>query len=221
MQTYLRERIKEVLTGAGESIVIRIFGPELPVLRQKAEELQQALKDIPGLIDLHVEQQVEVPQIQVKMNLEAAARHGLKPGDVRRVVSALMSGIEVTDIHREGKVYDVWVWSLPSMRHSVESVGEFVDRLTRERGPGELRSQVVPTPTDKARKSYRASTFMRKSKAAIWLGADEARTSRKNAIHDWALPAVSWEYKTSGPQRNLLSSRSALRSRLPILQARS
>ena len=34
VQTYLRERIKEVLTGAGESIVVRIFGPELPVLRR-------------------------------------------------------------------------------------------------------------------------------------------------------------------------------------------
>ena len=70
VQTYLRERIKEVLTGAGESIVVRIFGPELPVLREKAHEVEEALKGIPGLIDLHVEQQVEVPQVQVKVNLD-------------------------------------------------------------------------------------------------------------------------------------------------------
>jgi CzcA family heavy metal efflux pump len=126
VQTYLRERIKEVLTGAGESIVVRIFGPELPVLRQKAEDVQQALKDIPGLVDLHVEQQVEVPQVQVRLNLDAAARHGLKPGDVRRVVNVLMSGVEVTDIHRDGKVYDVFVWSPPSMRGSIESIREFL-----------------------------------------------------------------------------------------------
>ena len=67
MQTYLRERIKEVLTGAGESIVVRIFGPDLPVLRKRRRRCRQALKDIPGLIDLHVEQQVEIPQIQVKV----------------------------------------------------------------------------------------------------------------------------------------------------------
>jgi CzcA family heavy metal efflux pump len=126
VQTYLRERIKEVLTGAGESIVVRIFGPELPVLRKKAHEVEQALKDIPGLIDLHAEQQVEVPQIQVKVNLEAAGRHGLKPGDVRRVAATFMSGIEVTDIHRDGKVYDVWVWTPDSIRHSVESIREFL-----------------------------------------------------------------------------------------------
>jgi CzcA family heavy metal efflux pump len=126
VQTYLRERIKEVLTGAGESIVIRIFGPELPVLRQKANEVGDAMKGIPGLAHLHVEQQVDVPQIQVKVNLEAAGRHGLKPGDIRRVAAAMMSGIEVTDIHKDGKVYDVFVWSGIGLRHSVESLGEFL-----------------------------------------------------------------------------------------------
>lgn len=126
VQTYLRERIKEVLTGAGESIVVRIFGPDLAVLRQKAHEVEEAMKGIDGLVDLHVEQQVDVPQIQVRTNMEASGHHGLKPGDIRRVVNVLMNGVEVTDIHRDGKVYDVFVWSLPSSRTSVESISEFL-----------------------------------------------------------------------------------------------
>src|SRR4030095_13908773 len=104
VQTYLRERIKEVLTGAGESIVVRIFGDDLAVLRRQAREVEHALKDIQGLVDLHAEQQVEIPQIQVKVDLEAAARYGLKPGDVRRTAAVLTNGLEVTDIHRDGKV---------------------------------------------------------------------------------------------------------------------
>jgi len=126
VQTYLRERIKEVLTGAGESIVVRIFGPELPVLRQQADVVYQALRDIPGLVDLHVEQQVEVPQVQIRTNLEAAARHGLKPGDIRRAAAVFLSGIEVTDIRREGKVYGVWLWSPESVRGNVDSIREFL-----------------------------------------------------------------------------------------------
>jgi CzcA family heavy metal efflux pump len=126
VQTYLRERIKEVLTGAGESIVVRIYGPELAVLRQRADEVEQALKDIPGLIDLHAEQLVEVPQIVVKVKLDIAAQYGLKPGDVRRVVNILTSGIEVTDIHRDGKVYDVFVWTAPSSRDNVDDLREFL-----------------------------------------------------------------------------------------------
>src|SRR5207249_5632075 len=83
------------------------------------------------------------------VNLEAAARHGLKPGDVRRVAATLMSGIEVTDIHRDGKVYDVWVWSLPSIRGSVQDLREFLidtpygGRVTL----GEVADvRLVPTP---------------------------------------------------------------------------
>lgn len=124
--TYLRERIKEVLTGSSDSIVVSIFGPNLPVLRKEARKVYDAIKHIPGLVETHVEQQVEIPQIQVKLNLEKAAQYGLKPGDIRRVAAAYMSGIEVTDIHREGKVYDVFVWAPASIRTSVDSVGEFL-----------------------------------------------------------------------------------------------
>jgi CzcA family heavy metal efflux pump len=126
VQTYLRERIKEVLTGAGESIVVRVFGPELPVLRQTAQTVYDSLNGIPGLVHLHLEQQREIPQIRVKVDMEAAARHGLSPGEVRRVANAFASGIEVTDIHKDNKVYDVWVWSLPSVRRDLERVRELL-----------------------------------------------------------------------------------------------
>jgi CzcA family heavy metal efflux pump len=149
VQTYLRERIKEVLTGSSDSIVVRLFGAELPVLRENAERVYDVLKDVPGLIDLHVGQQLEIPQIQVKVDLDTAGQYGLKPGDVRRVVSRIMSGQEVTDIHRDGKVYDVFVWSLPSTRTNTDSLREFlVDTPYGGRiRLGEVADiQLVPTP---------------------------------------------------------------------------
>jgi Cu/Ag efflux pump CusA len=126
VQTYLKERIKEVLTGGHETIVVRIFGPELDLLRRKAEEVKQALAGIVGLVDLHVELQADVPQVEVKVDLAAAERHGLKPGDVRRAAATIISGIEVSDIHRDGKVYDVFVWSIPEARNSLTSIQELL-----------------------------------------------------------------------------------------------
>ena len=149
VQTYLRERIKEVLTGSGESIVVRIFGPELAVLRHQADEVEKAMKGIPGLIDLHVEQQVEVPQVRVRVNLDSAARFGLTPGEVRRVVNVLMTGQEVTDIHRGGKVYDVFVWSPKALRGSVEDIREFLIDTPyggRVRLAEVATVEMVPTP---------------------------------------------------------------------------
>src|SRR5207302_5965960 len=59
VQTYLKERIKEVLTGGKEAIIVRIFGPELEVLRRTAKEVEHTLNGIDGLIDLHVELHVD------------------------------------------------------------------------------------------------------------------------------------------------------------------
>ena len=68
-----KERIREVLTGAGEAIVVRIFGPDLEqVLRDKAEEVRAALADVPDLVNLHKELMVEVPHIQVTVKLDEA-----------------------------------------------------------------------------------------------------------------------------------------------------
>jgi CzcA family heavy metal efflux pump len=126
VQTYLKERIREVLTGAGEAIVVRIFGPDLGVLREKAEEVRAALADVPDLINLHKELMVEVPHIQVTVKLNEAQRYGLKPGDVRRASATLMAGEEVGDIFIDGRTYDVHVWTAPEFRRSIDSVREML-----------------------------------------------------------------------------------------------
>ena len=126
VQTYLKERIREVLTGAGEAIVVRIFGPDLDVLRDKAEEVRAALADVPDLVNLHKELMVEVPHIQVTVKLEEALRYGLKPGDVRRASATLMAGEEVGDIFIGGRTYDVQVWTSPESRHSLDLVREML-----------------------------------------------------------------------------------------------
>jgi CzcA family heavy metal efflux pump len=134
VQTYLKERIREVLTGAGEAIVVRVFGPDLGVLRDKAEDVRAAIADIPGLVNLHKELIVEVPHIQVTVNLEEAHRYGLKPGDVRRASASLMAGEEVGDIFIEGRTYDVQVWTAPEARHSIDSVRDMlIDTPTGQR----------------------------------------------------------------------------------------
>ena len=71
--TYLKERIKEVLTGAGATVVVRIFGPDLAVLREKAHDVEEAMKAIQGVTNLKVEPQIVVPQLDVKLRPEAAA----------------------------------------------------------------------------------------------------------------------------------------------------
>ena len=122
VQTYLKERIREVLTGASEAVVVRLYGEDLNTLRQKAQEVQQVLSEVDGLVEEHVDLAVDVPQIEVRVDLAAAERHGLKPGDVRRAAGVLVAGEEVGDMFRGGKAYDVQVWSTPETRNSLTSI---------------------------------------------------------------------------------------------------
>jgi CzcA family heavy metal efflux pump len=122
VQTYLRERIEEVLSGEGDPIVIRIFGDDLGVLRRTAHRVQRSLAGVPGLTELHTELQQEVPQIDVRVRLGVARRYGVKPGDVRRAAATLVASEEVGDLFHGGRAYDVHVWSVPRTRNSLQAI---------------------------------------------------------------------------------------------------
>jgi Cu/Ag efflux pump CusA len=126
LETYLNERIDEVLSGSSETFAVRIFGPDLKMIHSKADEVQKALAGIPGIVDLHVQLQSEIPQLQVEVKLDEARRYGLKPGDVRRASATMFAGEEVGDLFRHGRAYDVNVWSTPESRNSVASVGNLL-----------------------------------------------------------------------------------------------
>ena len=126
VQTYLSERVEEVLAGAPEEIVVRIYGQDLDVLKAKAEEIKAALSDIEGIEDLHVDLQEKVPQIEIETDLAAAQRYGIKPGDVRRAAATLIAGTEVADVFKDGRAYDVNVWGTPNTRQNAASVSELL-----------------------------------------------------------------------------------------------
>lgn len=122
VQTYLQERMKEVLTGASGSIVIRIFGPDLDTLRERAAAVGKMVGGVNGVTNLKVEPQVLVPQLEITLDPDALARFGLTPGDVRRTVATLLQGTRVGEVYRNDQVIDVVVWGDPTLRSDVSAV---------------------------------------------------------------------------------------------------
>jgi Cu/Ag efflux pump CusA len=119
--TYLRERIKEVLTGTSATLVIRIYGENLDVLRMKAEEVKEAITDVRGIIDLKVQPQVLVPQVEVHFRPKVAAQFGLTAGEVRREATLLMNGKKVGEFYEDQNIFDVVVWGAPHVRSNIDS----------------------------------------------------------------------------------------------------
>ena len=122
VQTYLKERSKEVLTGTSSSIVVRIFGPEMDKLRAKAKEVEAVMTDVPGVTNLKTEPQVLVPQLQVQLRHQSAERFGLTAGQVRRATTTLLRGTKVGEVYEGQKRYSVVVWGEPHLRVDSESL---------------------------------------------------------------------------------------------------
>lgn len=124
--TYLKERIKEVLTGASSTVVVRVFGPDLDVLRAKAREVSAVMERVTGVANLKVEAQVLVPQITVRLQPEAAAQFGLTAGQVRRAAATLLQGRAVGEVYRDQKSFAVTVWGDAAVRADLQALRELL-----------------------------------------------------------------------------------------------
>jgi Cu/Ag efflux pump CusA len=110
------------LTGTRKPLVVRVFGEDLEALRTTAQKVRGIVAGVAGVVDPRVELPTTEPTLDIETKLDAARRHGIKPGDVRRAEAALLEGIQVGSIFGKQKVFDVVVQGVPSTRKSVASV---------------------------------------------------------------------------------------------------
>jgi len=154
--TYLRERIKEVLTGAGATLVVRIYGPEQEELRAAGARVRDAVSGISGVADLKLESQVLVPQIRIRLRPADLARLGLTTGEVRRQAQTLVAAQKVGEIYREQKAFDVTLWGEPAVRGNLHALRDLMIQ-TPAGAPVRLRDvadvEIVPAPNEVKREN--------------------------------------------------------------------
>lgn len=120
---YPQQRIEAIEDDQdGRKLVVRVYGHDFDILKAKAAQISQAIAGVDGVKDTEVDATIEEPVIEIRPNLERSMKHGIKPGDVRRQVAAMMSGIQVGSLFADQKVFDVVVWGVPEMRHSVSGL---------------------------------------------------------------------------------------------------
>jgi CzcA family heavy metal efflux pump len=124
--SFATTKLGETLAALGDTVIVRIFGPDLAVLRGEAEEVRQTLAGIAGVVAPQIETFAQEEAIEIEVNLAAAERHGLKPGDVRRAATTLVAGIEVGSLFEEQKVFEVVVWGAPETRSDLAGIRELL-----------------------------------------------------------------------------------------------
>ena len=118
----ISHRIDHLLSGTRAQIAIKLFGPDLVTLRNRAEEIRKAMEPVAGIVDLMVEPQTGVPQVQVNLNRRAAGALGLRAQDLAQSVDVAFNGEAVSQVLEEQRTYDVVVRLNDASRQSVESI---------------------------------------------------------------------------------------------------
>lgn len=121
--------IDHMLSGVNAALAIKIFGPDLTTLREKALEVESAISTTNGLVDLRVEEQGLIPQVKVYVLREEAAKFGLSPGEITKLLEAAFNGEAVAQVLEQSRQYDVFFQFDESSRASIEKMQQTVIKI--------------------------------------------------------------------------------------------
>lgn len=122
VETYSNERVREVLTGSDDDVVVRLYGEDLGTLHTEAGKVRGAITGVDGVAGTRIALPAEEPTLQIQVDLARAQQHGIKPGDVRRAATTLLSGIHAGSLFEDQKIFEIVVWGVPEIRQSLTGV---------------------------------------------------------------------------------------------------
>jgi CzcA family heavy metal efflux pump len=106
----IAHRLDHMMSGVRAQIAVKVFGDDLRELRDAAQDVQTRMSQVRGVVDLQVEPQVEISQLRLKVKRREAARYGLAPGDVARLVETAYKGLVVSEVLDEDRRFGLVVW---------------------------------------------------------------------------------------------------------------
>lgn len=112
----------ELLSGTRSQLAIKVYGEDLEVLRAKASEINSAIKDVPGLVDLSVEQSFGQPQVQVVADREACARNGISVSEILEMVELAVGGEVIDTIYLQTRRFGIHMRFQESYRTDPEAI---------------------------------------------------------------------------------------------------
>ncbi|KTD21237.1 efflux RND transporter permease subunit [Legionella londiniensis] len=119
---FIAHRMDEVLSGVRAQVAVKIFGDNLAKLNELGQSIETLLKTIPGVVDVNKEQQINVPQLIIKIDREKAARYGINVGQVSEDVQVLLNGVAVSSILEEQRTFDLYVRMSKAERDNVRAI---------------------------------------------------------------------------------------------------
>ncbi|PXV63771.1 CzcA family heavy metal efflux pump [Dysgonomonas alginatilytica] len=105
----ISHRLDHMLSGTKANIAIKLFGADLNQLYETANEIRDAIRNIEGIADLNVEQQVERPELKITPRREVLAKYGITLPEFSEIITTMLSGEVVSQVYENGKTFDLIV----------------------------------------------------------------------------------------------------------------
>lgn len=122
----IASRVDELLSGVRAQLAIKLFGPDLPVLAKKGQEIETIVKAVKGTKDVALEQITGEAQLVIKPDREKLMRYGITVGQVMSLISDAIGGKAAGQVINGNERYDIYVRLAPSYRDSVEKISNLI-----------------------------------------------------------------------------------------------
>ena len=184
-------RIDHMLSGTRANIAVKIFGPDLYELRQVGARVRDVMQSVPGVADLQLEQQMDVPQLRIRPDRGALARYGMTVGQLAQAIDVAFNGEAVSQVLEEGKSFDLVVRFPDEYRSDAAAISAVMfDTPTGQRVPlSQLAAITVDRgPNTVSRENVQRKIVVQANVAGRDLGATVADI-RTAVAREVALPA--------------------------------
>jgi cobalt-zinc-cadmium resistance protein CzcA len=114
--------VDELLTGIKAELAIKIFGPDMEILKEKATEIEGVIKKIPGAADVQKDQVTGTPQLRITIDRKVIARYGINVEDVQSVVRVAVGGETAGQVFEGIRRFDIYVRFIPETRNDIDAI---------------------------------------------------------------------------------------------------
>ena len=114
--------VDELLTGTKAELAIKLFGPDMTVLQQKAAEIEAIIRQVPGAADVQKDQVAGTPQVLIRIDRPAIARYGINVADVQQVIKTAVGGETAGQIFEGIRRFDINVRFDPATRSGIDTL---------------------------------------------------------------------------------------------------
>jgi len=118
----ISHRIEHMVSGQRSALSIKVFGENLSELRRIAEAVKGTMETVPGIVDLGVEQVVDIPQLVIRVDPQAASMYGLSTGEAATAIGTALWGTTAGNIFEQGMATDIVVKYPPKLASDLEAI---------------------------------------------------------------------------------------------------